>query len=244
MKMKSKSILTSLLTCIVITVYGQKTIEFPSEDELLVTVDLYEAKDSDQFIILFHQAGWSRGEYLEIAPKLNALGYNCLSVDQRSGGAVNAIKNKTAARAKEKGKETAYGDAFQDVKAAITYVQKTYKPKKILIWGSSYSSSLVLKYAGDYPEGVDAVLSFSPGEYFGEEGFIAKSAANIKVPVFITSAQSEKKNWSGIYDVIPSAKKQFFLPETKGNHGSRALWEKFADNDVYWSAVKAFLKTI
>jgi len=44
--------------------------------------------------------------------------------------------------------------------------------------------------------------------------------------------------------VIPSRKKQFFLPETKGNHGSRALWEKFSDNGSYWNAVKDFLKTI
>ena len=33
--------------------------------------DLYIAHDaSAPFILLFHQAGWSRGEYLEIAPKL------------------------------------------------------------------------------------------------------------------------------------------------------------------------------
>ena len=37
------------------------------------------------FIVMFHQAGWSRGEYREIAPKLVAKGYRVLAVDQRAG---------------------------------------------------------------------------------------------------------------------------------------------------------------
>ncbi|MDH7444838.1 alpha/beta hydrolase [Aquimarina sp. 2201CG14-23] len=239
-----KNIITTLILLLTVSIYGQKTIDFPSKDGLVITADVYDTKDSDQFIILFHQAGWSRGEYLEIAPKLNSLGYNCMAVDQRSGGAVNGVKNKTKALAQKQGKQTEFVDAFQDIEAAVDYVKKTYNPKKIIIWGSSYSSALVLKYAGDNPEAVQGVLSFAPGEYFGKKGFITKSAANIKVPVFITSAQNEKKNWSGIYEAIPEGKKQSFLPETKGNHGSRALWDKFSDSDAYWVAVKGFLKTI
>ncbi len=239
-----KNILTSVIIFLTVSLYGQKTIDFPSKDGLMMTADLYEAKESGRFIILFHQAGWSRGEYVEIAPKLNKLGYNCFAVDQRSGGSVNDITNKTNTVAKTEGKQTEFKDAYQDVESAIAYVKKTYKPKKIIIWGSSYSSSLVLKYAGDHPDVVNGVLSFSPGEYFGEKNYITSSAANIKIPVFITSAQNEKKSWSGIYNAINAEKKQFFLPETKGNHGSRALWERFSDNESYWKAVKGFLKTI
>ncbi|MFD2564964.1 alpha/beta hydrolase [Aquimarina rubra] len=239
-----KSILTTVIVFLTISLYGQKTIDFPSKDGLTITADVYEAKESSQFIILFHQAGWSRGEYLEIAPKLTVLGYHCLAVDQRSGGAVNEVKNKTKALAKKEGKQTEFVDAFQDIEAAVDYVKKTYKPEKIIIWGSSYSSALVLKYAGDHPDDINAVVSFSPGEYFGKKNFITASAANIKVPVFITSAKNEKKSWSGIYDAIPSDKKQFFLPETKGNHGSRVLWETFSDHKSYWKAVKGFLNTI
>jgi hypothetical protein len=32
-----------------------------------------------------------------------------------------------------------------------------------------------------------------------------------------------------------------FLPNSTGNHGSRALWEKFDDHDAYWKSVKEFL---
>ncbi|WP_378177995.1 alpha/beta hydrolase [Aquimarina sp. SS2-1] len=239
-----KNILSVAITLLTLAVYSQKTIDFPSKDGLMITADVYEADNSNQFIILFHQAKWSRGEYLEIAPKLTKLGYNCLAVDQRSGLIINERLNHTAREAKKNDKKTGYIDAYQDVEAAIAYVKETYNPEKIIIWGSSYSSSLVLKYAGDHPNAIHGVVSFSPGEYFTPKNFITTSAANIKVPVFITSAKNEKKNWSDIYEAIPSDKKQYFLPATKGNHGSRALWETFSDHRSYWIAVKDFLKTI
>lgn len=233
---------TVLLTGII---FGQETITYPSKDGVTITADFYDGGSSDTFILLFHQAGWSRGEYQEIAPKLNKLGYSCLAVDQRSGGAVNDVKNLTNVSAKEQGKKTKYIDAFPDIEASIAYVKKTYKPNKIVIWGSSYSSSLVLKYAGDNPDAINAVLSFSPGEYFGSNDFITSSAKNIKVPVFISSARNEKKSWADIYGAINTKSKQYFLPEGgSGNHGSRALWARNAQHKEYWIAVEAFLNTL
>ncbi len=231
--------------CLTVSVaFAQKTVAFDAADGLTITADLYEKSGSKKVIVLFHQAGWSRGEYKEIAPKLNAMGYTCLAVDQRSGGGVNDVKNETNARAKKAGKKTTYADAFPDIEAAVAYAKAQYSPDQLIIWGSSYSSALVLKYAGDYPDNIDAVLSFSPGEYFGSKNFISSSAKNIKAPSFITSAKNEKDSWWGIHQSIPEGKKKFFLPDTKGNHGSRALWSKFDDNGSYWTQVKSFLKSI
>ena len=199
------------------------------------------------FIILFHQAGWSRGEYIETAPKLNALGFNCMAVDQRSGNAVNTIINKTAKRAKEQGLATNYLDAYPDMVAAIEFARDNYSDNKLIIWGSSYSAALVLHIAGQRDD-IDGVLAFSPGEYFQKAGkpedWIQSSAKNIQVPVFITSAKGEKSYWTEIYDAISDENKTAFLPETDGNHGSRALWEKFEDSEAYWEAVKEFLKKL
>jgi len=239
-----KTIYSLFLSLSCLLSFAQETIEYPSKDGLEITADLYEAENSDTFILLFHQAGWSRGEYKEIAPKLNVLGYSCLAVDQRSGGEVNSVKNKTHKRAKKAGKKTEFVDAFQDIEATVAYVKKTYSPEKIIIWGSSYSSSLVLKYAGDNPDSIDAVLSFSPGEYFGKDDFIKNSASKIKVPTFITSAQGEKNSWSAIHLAIPTTTKTSYLPRTKGNHGSRALWSKFNDSGAYWAAVNDFLESL
>lgn len=239
-----KTMFTLILSVCCLLSYAQETIEYPSKDGLQITADYYKAANSDTFILLFHQAGWSRGEYTETAPKLNALGYSCLAIDQRSGGKVNDVINQTHLRAEKEGKETAFIDAFQDIEATVAYVKKTYKPNKIIIWGSSYSSSLVIKYAGDNPNSIDAALSFSPGEYFGKDDFIKNSASNITVPTFITSAQSEKKSWTSIHNAIPTTSKTSFSPTTKGNHGSRALWSKFKDSEGYWTAVKDFLKKV
>ena len=222
----------------------QEKITFPSKDGLTVTADLYKSHPSSSpFIVLFHQAGWSRGEYGEIAPKLNEMGFNCLAVDLRSGGGVNGIKNETNAAAKRANKGTDYLDTYQDIEAAIDYTKSNQVQGKILIWGSSYSSSLVLKYAGDNVGDLDGVLSFSPGEYFKSESksYVVSSVKNISIPVFVTSSKNEKNSWENIFAAMPSSQKRSFLPKTKGNHGSKALWSKFADSNEYWEAVSSFL---
>ncbi len=223
-------------------------IEFKSEDGLTVTADLYQAKNdrSKPFIVLCHQAGWSRGEYREIAPKLNDLGFNCMAIDQRSGGTINDVTNETAQRAKEAKKGAEFVDAEQDMIAALKYAKEKHSSGKLLLWGSSYSAALAIRIAGEHPELVDGVLSFAPGEYFQRAGkpadWIANSAKKITQPVFITSAKAELKNWQPIYEAIESSSKIKFLPDTSGNHGSRALLKKFDDSAAYWSATKSFLE--
>jgi pimeloyl-ACP methyl ester carboxylesterase len=222
------------------------TVTFPTTDNLTVTADLYWTGDADKpFVILFHQARYSRGEYLEIAPKLNALGYNCLAVDQRSGNAANGITNETAKAAKAAGLSTNYPDAYPDLEAALSYVVATYAPNRLIVWGSSYSSSLVLILASEHPDEISAVLSFSPGEYFKlDDKKIADYAKNITQPVFITSAKSEEKDWRPIADQITSAGSVFFVPQANGQHGSSTLNDSASGHEEYWAAVEQFLASL
>ena len=228
------------------TVFGQKTVSFKAKDGLEVTADAYLLEDSKApIIILFHQAGWSRGEYKEIAPKLNKLGFSCIAVDQRSGGEVNDITNETFKRAEKQGLPTSYVDALPDLNAAIDYVKSNYKSAThTLIWGSSYSAGLVLKIASERKD-IDGVLAFSPAEYYSKMGkpkdWITSTAKNINVPTFITSSKLEKKKWWDIAAQISEDNRAYFLPTKIGKHGSRALWSKYADNAEYWKAVKEFL---
>ncbi len=226
-----------------------KTITFPSVDGLEMTADLYLHHDpQNTLIVAFHQAGWSRGEYREIAPKLVEMGFNVLAVDARSGGAVNGVINETAAAAKREGKKQDFTDALQDLRAALKLGRQQYGQGRVLAWGSSYSSALVLRLAGTEPELADATLAFAPGEYFAKRGksktWIQDAAAQIHKPVFITSARGEAKGWERIYKAIPSPRKAMFVPQTQGNHGSRALWDKFSDSPQYWQAVLRFLLSI
>lgn len=222
-----------------------KPLIFPSKDGLSLRADLYAPHKDPQtpFIVLFHQAGWSRGEYRAIAPRLNRMGFNCMAVDQRSGGAINGVTNETAKRAKGSKLPTEYVDAKPDMEAALLYARKQLTKGPLLAWGSSYSAALVLQITGEHPNIADGVLAFAPGEYIRTRGkhWIAKSAANITVPVFITSAKDEADNWKEIFEAIGSHRKTSYLPKTKGNHGSRALWRKFKDSPGYWVAVTGFL---
>ncbi len=223
------------------------SIRFKSADGLLINADRYtpHTADNTPLIILFHQAGASRGEYNEIAPRLNQLGFNCIAVDLRSGEYSRGKNNETAIRASQKNLSTSYADALPDIIAALKYARKHNQHSKIIAWGSSYSAALVLKVAGDLPQLVDGVIAFSPGEYFHHLGksktWIRDSAKNIRAPTFITSSKNEAADWAPLFDVIDSKNKQGFIPETAGKHGSKALWEKQADSKVYWEAVTAFL---
>lgn len=246
--MKSITVVLAIFNFQLLCGQGKKVIEFQSEDKVTVSADLYMPHPkSSPLIILFHQANWSRGEYNEIAPELNTLGYNCLAVDLRSGGAINSVTNLTKLSASKAMKATQYVDALPDMRAAIRYAKNQLTDGKLIIWGSSYSSALALKLAGTMKE-VDAVLAFSPAEYFVSQGkprdFVTSDAIYIEKPVFITSAKSEKGGWWGMYVAIPSDSKSHFLPETAGNHGSKALWSKFSDSGDYWKSVKTFLEGI
>lgn len=223
-----------------------QTVTFPAKDGVTVTGDLYLTKDLEApFLLLCHQAGYSRGEYQEIAPKLNKLGYNCLAIDQRSGRGVNGVTNETNKAAQSAGLSVGYSAAYPDLEAALSYLIEQYHPKQLIAWGSSYSASLVLILAAEHPDEVQAVLAFSPGEYFSfNDQHISDYAKQITQPTFITSARSEAKDWRGIADNISSTGSVFFVPEASGIHGSSALMEKTRNNDEYWTAVKDFLKSL
>jgi pimeloyl-ACP methyl ester carboxylesterase len=221
-----------------------ESIDFPTTGGIQGRADVYKTKnDSAALILLFHQAGWSRGEYREIAPELVKAGYRVMAVDQRSGGAVNGVQNDTHYRATKMGLARSYLDAYIDMKAALTYARKELKATRIIVWGSSYSSSLVFRLAAEHPEAVIGVMAFSPGEYFKKEGtgYVQGLAKRVKRPLFVTSSKKERDVAKPIFDASPAKKKILFTPASKGQHGSRALWRQWSDNDVYWAAVKGFL---
>lgn len=219
-----------------------KTVQFPSDDKLSVTADLYFIDDSSPVMILCHQAGYSRGEYIETAKTFNQLGYNCIAIDQRSGKEVNDVINKTAHLAAEKNLKQDYLSAEQDIIAAVNYASKKFK--NIILVGSSYSASLVLKIAAENKK-ISAVIAFSPGEYFGDQLNLKQSIYSLDIPCFISSSQKE---FSGIKtltsDLKSKDKLHLFLPKEAGKHGSKALWSSYEHTEEYWCALKNFLKSL
>ncbi|GIV43277.1 MAG: hypothetical protein KatS3mg035_0400 [Bacteroidia bacterium] len=220
-------------------VTAQTTFFIVGKDGVPVTADLYTADTSKLFIILFHQAGYSRGEYKETAVKLNKMGYNCLAVDLRSGKEVKGIKNETAEVALSRNKSTNYIDAEQDMITAIDYVyQQINKP--MIILGSSYSASLALKIAASSDK-VAKVIAFSPGEYFGNDLKIAEYISKINVPTFITSSKKESDSLKQLIALNNSGKITHYIPNGEGKHGSSALWDENPNHQEYWLALMLFL---
>lgn len=235
-----------LFLTITLSIYATPydAIKYPSLDGLSISAYLYtDNNKSKPFILLFHQSSYSKGEYLEIAPKLTDLGFNVMAVDLRSGDMVNFIENETSDRALDLNLSTERISTLPDIEASILYAQKYLCTNKLILWGSSYSSSLVL-YIANKTKNISAILSFSPGEYYKKQGkhFIQNHVNHLNMPIFITSKKEEKKNWWDIYQAIPSKEKIYFLPKTNGVHGAKALWKENPSHQVYWDAVISFLK--
>lgn len=100
-----------------------KTINIKSQDGLRIKADIYKIDASAPYILLFHQANFSRGAYREIAPKLNKMGFNCIAIDQRSGKEINGVHNETYLNAKAQHKNTEYTDALLDLESTLQYAQ-------------------------------------------------------------------------------------------------------------------------
>jgi pimeloyl-ACP methyl ester carboxylesterase len=203
--------------------------------------DNYLVTDSPKgFLLLCHQAGWSRGEYIETAPLFNELGYSCMAIDQRSGNEINGVPNIVASMFDQD--STTYADAIPDIEFAI---DKAYEKNggPIILVGSSYSSALVL-FIGNRSDKVKAIISFSPGEYF--QGLsITDSLEYLNKPLWITSSVPEN---AALVDLVSKANPELvtlFKPEGgEGNHGSRALYAAHDTNQEYWESLKKFLTSI
>ena len=222
--------------------FSQDRVSFPAADKLTVTADFYENENvkNAPYILLFHQAGYSRGEYKETAQKMVKLGFNCLAVDLRSGEEVNFIRNETAAEAKKKNLPQNYIDAKNDILGAIEYAySKSQKP--VILFGSSYSASLVLVLAKNNQK-VNAVVAFSPGEYFDRALNVQNSLKGYDKPVF---AACSKPEFPYLEELLVNIEKNklIFQPMTgNGEHGSKALWKANKNHNEYWMQLLGFLK--
>ncbi|MDG5491988.1 lysophospholipase [Psychroserpens sp. SPM9] len=221
-----------------------KTVEFVASDGLIINGNLYEVDKQKPIVLLCHQAGYNRIEYADIAPRLNALGYNCLAIDLRSGGTFAGEPNTTNQRAIEQGLNSEMIDAQQDVTAAVAFLNQLYK-QKVIVWGSSFSSSLALLESRNNPK-IKAIIGFSPGDYFGDKApSLATVFSKIDIPFWVSSSKQEAEVLKTLIgDLKLKKKQQQFIPESNGFHGSRALWTGQKGAEDYWASVIEFLREL
>ncbi len=171
-------------------------------------------------LLLFHQAGSSKGEYATVAPRLAALGFNAIAIDQRSGGDMYG-PNQTAAAM---GKTVAMQSALSDMEAALAWARATHPGAKVVAIGSSYSAALVFVLAADHPGDIAAVAAFSPSEYFSDRSYVRAAARKIRVPVFVDSGAGKQEiaNAKTIFAAVGSRDKRQYVPRA-GIHGASTL---------------------
>ncbi|MBR9859497.1 hypothetical protein GYB22_01845 [bacterium] len=213
------------------------TLTFPSKDSLLITADYYPNASARKLILLFHQAEFSRGEYLEIAPKLVESGYACMAVDLRSGRAVNDVINETFNRALKKDLPTKFLNARQDMQAAIEYA-KEHSDNQLVWWGSSYSASLDIMEGKDESR-VAKVVAFSPGEYFNNQNTVKSKIPGYQKPVFVTCTKNEQKMVEDIFNLLPDNFTTKY--NHAADHGSKSLWSEKPGSDSLMMHIVNFL---
>ncbi|MGB8541788.1 MAG: alpha/beta fold hydrolase [Candidatus Acidiferrales bacterium] len=242
-------VLFQLLVVIIglaLPVYGQKQVTLTASDGVKVYADFYPGGSNSQpYILLFHQAGSNRAEYAPIAPRLVKLGFNCLAIDQRSGGELWGHQNETV---RQIGHNAKYSDALKDLEAALAWARSSGNNGKVLVWGSSYSAALVFLLAAEHQQEVAGVLAFSPGEYLDTPDAVHDAAAKVSVPIFVTSAKdpNEIAAAKSILAVAPTQQKTQFVPHIAGVHGSSTLREDKnpAGESENWLAVEEFLDNL
>jgi dienelactone hydrolase len=223
---------------------AQQDLTLHAADGVRIAATWYSAGSSAPVIVLFHQAGSNRFEYAPIAPRLVKAGFSCLAIDQRAGGRMWGHSNQTVQRL---GHSASYTDALPDLEAALAWAVRRAPSHRAIVWGSSYSASLVFLLAAAHPSSVAAVLGFSPGEYFGDKR-VSQAAARVTVSIFVTSAKDDEEIAAAraILAASPSKTRVQFLPAIAGVHGSSTLRSDrnpkgAAEN---WAAVLSFLHSL
>lgn len=226
---------------------AQTAVQFKTADGVTIYADYYAARKSARpLILLFHQAHANRYEYSSIAPRLEALGFSCLATDQRFGGTMFGEDNETDAHMSKAAAEAHDVKGFEaDLEAALAWAHAKDPRRKVILWGSSYSASLVFVVAAKHPAEVAGVLAFSPGEYFPAQPTLIEDAAKkVHVPVFITSENSADAvtNATKIFDAVASGNKVHYSAKYAVHGSSTLLPERNPKGAaVTWQVVMKFL---
>jgi dienelactone hydrolase len=235
----------ALVLCLLATAAFAEPVTLSAADGTKVYGEWTPAQGAPKGVmVLFHQAHANHSEYAPIAPKLAQAGWASLAVDQRSGDELFGAKNRTAAQFKE---TPGYLEAMPDLEAALAEGVKRNGGKPVIVVGSSYSATLVFALAAKHPSDVRAVIAFSPGEYFQDKHYARSAAAQLKVPLYVTSASDpdEVRRAKEVLDASPSTQKVQHTPK-HGVHGASTLRtdRNAAGAQENWDALMKFLSSL
>ncbi len=222
-------------------------ISFYSADSVQIYGDLYEHDKASTTLLLFHQGGSNaRAEYKHIITRLTEKRYNVLAIDQRVGGQTYGGYNRTIALFNEN--DYNYCDVYLDLEAALKFIIDLGFTGPKIIWGSSYSASLAIKLANNYPDKINAILAFSPAsggpmqsckpdDYF----------LTIKMPLLLLRPQQEMaiESVAQQFQLAIDSEHQTYIANP-GTHGSSMLVDERIDGNSapHWKIVFDFIENL
>ena len=208
-----------ILLCLPALALAGEPLTLHAADGVTVYGTLSRAQPHDRSIaLLFHQAHANRHEYDSVVPALQKLGFDTLAIDQRSGGDLFGGHNETVAKL---GASADYLAALPDLEAALAWARAQHYARIVAV-GSSYSSSLVIVLAAKHPQGLSAIASFSPGEYFDDKNQIKQAAARVTLPFYITTDPAEAGDVAEVLRDAHGANVVHYQPKV-GVHGASTL---------------------
>ena len=197
------------------------TITIDSPDGVKIVGSFWEsAKANSPAVLLLHQWQSDRHSYDDFAKRLNAKGFNVLSIDGRGfGESVKTADGKTVAPERT---DAAVKEMLGDIGAAFDFLskQKNVDPSRVGIVGASYGSSLAIIYAADNPK-VKAVALLSPGlNYFGNmptEPAVAKYGNR---PLLLVAAEDDAESAEAVKKLSSANDKYQVKIYDEGGHGT------------------------
>lgn len=221
-----------------------RALEIPSQGISLRALVWQNFNTPRAVILLMHEEGASRGEFLSIGPWLALQGYTAVAIDLRYGQTSRGLKNETALRSRQLGLSWDLTTNKTDVINSLRFLHEHYPASSYILWGNSYSASLAISLAAEYPQLCSAIIALSPNRS-GDLALRQEMQENIQrlhQSILLSGAQSDLKDLQNLFLLIPASSKKLFVPQySRGNSGSSALWLQKTDSSEYRQAVLQFL---
>ena len=232
----------------VATTIGAQTVAIDSPDGVKIVGTFFEStKANSPAVLLLHQWQSDRHSYDDFAKRLQAKGFNVLSIDGRGFG--ESVKTADGKPVAPERTDAAVKGMLGDVGAAFDFLskQKNVDPSRVGIVGASYGSSLAIIYAADNPK-VKAVALLSPGlNYFGNMATepAVRKYGDRDLFVVASKGDTESAEAAENFEKIGNTRYGFMILPVGSLHGTEMF--KYRDKTdgppVVEDAVEGFLMT-
>lgn len=167
-----------------------ETVNFTTSDEITIFGTLREpAEPSGLYIVALHMLRKNRKTYDAIARTWVGEGFTVLAIDSRGHG--ESTKENTIAKVSPDD-ERMYVNAWKDVEAAVTYLEKRFPgaAKNTSILGASIGANHAYRYAAKDP-GIQCLVLLSPGINY-HNAMTEDAAKEYAGPVLLISSEGDQ----------------------------------------------------